>query len=67
MELKMMFELISVVYLAAIVASFVGAATAPRYRGPLIALGVVLTVPAMLFGAFVVYLIVALSNGAHIG
>jgi hypothetical protein len=63
----MIFEMLSVVYLAALVACFVGAATAPRYRGPLIALGVVLTVPALLFGAAVVYLIVAMSNGAHFG
>jgi hypothetical protein len=59
-------ELIGVLYVAAIVACFVGASAKPRFRGPLIALGVVLLVPAVLFAALAVYLLIALSNGAHL-
>ena len=62
----MFMELTGVVYVAAIVACFVGASAKPRYRGPLIALGVVLLIPALLFAALTVYLLIALSNGAHL-
>jgi hypothetical protein len=63
----MLFELIVVLYLFVVVACYVAAATTPRYRGPLIALGVVLTLPVVLAAAGIVFLIVAMSNGAHIG
>ena len=62
----MFMELTGVVYVAAIVACFVGASAKPRCRGPLIALGVVLLIPALLFAALTVYLLIALSNGAHL-
>ena len=62
-----MFELLAGVYLVAIVCCFVGAAIQPNYRGPLIALGVVLTIPVILFAAGIVFLIIAMSNGAHLG
>ena len=63
----MLFELIVVLYLFAVVACYVAAATTPRYRGPLIAVGVLLTIPAVLAAAAIVFFLISLSNGAHIG
>jgi hypothetical protein len=63
----MVFELFAVLYLFATAACYVAAIGSPRYRGPLIAIGVVLTVPALLFGAGIVFLLIAFSNGAHLG
>jgi hypothetical protein len=60
-------EIVGIAYCFAIVACFIGASAKPRYRGPLIALGVVLLVPAVLFAAVIAYLFIALSSGAHIG
>jgi hypothetical protein len=54
-------------YLAAIFACFIGASARPQYRGILIALGVVLLVPVVLGGLFVVYIIIAFSHGASFG
>ena len=53
--------------LVAIFACFVGASARPQYRGMLIALGVVLLVPIVLGALFVVYILIAFSNGASIG
>ena len=63
----MVLELVSVLYLFAMVGCYVAAATSRRYRGPLIAIGVVLTIPAVLVAGGFVFLIIALSNGAHLG
>ena len=63
----MLYEMLVVLYLFAVVACYVAAATTPRYRGPLIAMGVVLTIPAVLVAAGFVFLLIAFSNGAHIG
>jgi hypothetical protein len=63
----MVFELFAVLYLFAVVGCYVAAATSPRYRGPLIAIGVVLTVPAVLLAGGIVFFIIAFSNGAHLG
>ena len=63
-----MFELVAFFYVAALIACFLGAAQFPRYRGALIALGAVLTVPAILFGAWIALLLIALSQGGiHFG
>jgi hypothetical protein len=62
----MFYEFIGVAYIAAIVACFIAASARPRYRGALIALGVVLLVPAVLFAALALYLLIALSNGVHL-
>lgn len=63
----MLFELIAVLYLFVVVACYIAGATAPRYRGPLIAMGVVLTIPVVVVAAGFVFLLIAFSNGAHIG
>jgi hypothetical protein len=51
----------------AVHSAFIGAATMPAHRKALTWLGVALTVPLLLIGALIVYLMIALSNGAHIG
>jgi hypothetical protein len=59
---------IGIAYVVAILACFHGASARPQYRGPLIALGVVLLVPIALAALFIVYVIIAFSRGgAHFG
>jgi hypothetical protein len=59
--------LLGVAYIVAIAACLLGAGTRPRYRGPLIALGVVLLVPVVVGALIVFYLVIAFSRGASFG
>jgi len=63
----MVYELLAVLYLFVVVACYVAGATSARYRGPLIAMGVVLTIPVVLVAAGFVFLLIAFSNGAPLG
>jgi len=62
-----LFPVFAFLYLFAIVACYATAAASPRYRGPLIALGVVLTIPAVVIVGWTVLVIALLASGGMRG
>ena len=62
-----MFPVLAFVYLVAIVGCFLGAALQPNYRGPLITLGVVLTIPVVVFVAWIALVIALMASGGMRG
>ena len=63
-----MFEILFLLYVAAILGCFFTAALQPQWRGRLVALGLVLTVPVLLYGGFLAFMMIAfITGGAHVG
>jgi hypothetical protein len=63
-----MFETLFLLYVAAILGCFFTAAVRPTLRKPLVGLGLVLTIPGLLYGGFLAFMVIAfVTGGAHIG